>query len=132
MALETYNMTMPRTIYSGKDALKNLQTVVAGAKKVAVFTDKGILSTGLVELPLAQLKEAGVETLVISDLPPEPTYGPVQQLVDEFKASGAKVSLKGLALLLVKHSMAWAMASTPVAAAIFRGRFRTMTASRIT
>ena len=89
MALETYNMTMPRTIYSGKDALKNLQTVVAGAKKVAVFTDKGILSTGLVELPLAQLKEAGVETLVISDLPPEPTYGQVQKLVDEFKASGA-------------------------------------------
>lgn len=70
MALETYNMTMPRTVYSGKDALKNLQTVVAGAKKVAVFTDKGILSTGLVDLPLAQLKEAGVETLVISDLPP--------------------------------------------------------------
>lgn len=89
MALETYNMTMPRTVYSGKDALKNLKTVVAGAKKVAVFTDKGILSTGLVDLPLAQLKEAGVETLVISDLPPEPTYDQVQKLVDEFNASGA-------------------------------------------
>ena len=42
MALETYNMTMPRTVYSGKDALKNLKTVVAGARKVAIFTDKGI------------------------------------------------------------------------------------------
>ena len=89
MAVETYNVTLPRTIYSGKNALSNLKTVVAGAKKVAIFTDKGILSTGLVELPLIQLKEAGVESVVISDLPPEPTYTQVQKLVDEFKASGA-------------------------------------------
>lgn len=89
MALETYNMTMPRTVYSGKNALENLKAVTAGAKKVAVFTDKGILSTGLVDLPLAKLEEAGVETVVISDLPPEPTYAQVQKLVDEFKASGA-------------------------------------------
>lgn len=89
MALKTYNMIMPRTVYSGKDALKNLKTIVAGAKKVAIFTDKGILSTGLVDLPLQELNEAGVETAVISDLPPEPSYGQVQKLVDEFKASGA-------------------------------------------
>lgn len=89
MALKMYNMIMPRTVYSGKDALKNLKTVVAGANKVAIFTDKGILSTGLVDLPLQELNEAGVETVVISDLPPEPTYSQVQKLVDEFKASGA-------------------------------------------
>ena len=89
MALETYNMTMPRTVYSGKNALENLKAVTAGAKKVAVFTDKGILRTGLVDLPLAKLEEAGMETVVISDLPPEPTYAQVQKLVDEFKASGA-------------------------------------------
>lgn len=89
MALETYNMIMPRAIYSGKNALKNLKTITAGAKKVAVFTDKGILSTGLVELPLAELKEAGMETVVISDLPPEPTYSQVQTLVDQFQKSKA-------------------------------------------
>lgn len=89
MALETYSMIMPRAIYSGKNALQNLKAITAGAKKVAVFTDKGILSTGLVDLPLAVLKEAGIETVVISDLPPEPTYGQVQTLVDQFKESGA-------------------------------------------
>lgn len=89
MALETYSMTMPRTVYSGKNALDNLKTLVAGVKKVAVFTDKGILATGLVEHPLARLKEAGVAVEVISDLPPEPTYEQVQKLVDAFKASGA-------------------------------------------
>lgn len=89
MSLEKYSMTMPCTVYSGKDALENLKTIVKDAKKVAIFTDRGILSTGLVDLPLAKLQEAGKETIVISDLPPEPTYMQVQKLVDEFKASGA-------------------------------------------
>ena len=89
MSLEKYSMTMPRTVYSSKDALENLKTIVKDAKKVAIFTDRGILSTGLVDLPLAKLQEAGKETIVISDLPPEPTYMQVQKLVDEFKASGA-------------------------------------------
>lgn len=89
MSLEKYSMTMPRTVYSGMDALGNLKTIVKDAKKVAIFTDRGILSTGLVDLPLAKLQEAGKETIVISDLPPEPTYMQVQKLVDEFKASGA-------------------------------------------
>ena len=88
MALETYSMSMPRTVYSGKNALDNLKNAVKGATKVAIFTDKGILSTGLVDLPLAKLKEIGMETIVISDLPPEPTYAQVQKLVDEFRASG--------------------------------------------
>jgi alcohol dehydrogenase class IV len=87
MALETYNLTMPHTVFSGKDAMRNLKTVTAGAKKVAVFTDKGILSTGLLDYPLQYLQD--VETVVISDLPPEPTYAQVQKLVDEFQASGA-------------------------------------------
>lgn len=92
MSLEKYSMTMPRTVYSGMDALENLKTIVKDAKKVAIFTDRGILSTGLVDLPLAKLQEAGKETIVISDLPPEPTYMQVQKLVDEFKASGTSLS----------------------------------------
>ena len=89
MALTTYNMTLPRTVYSGEKAMEQLRTVVAGARKAAVFTDAGILSTGLVDYPLSQLKEAGMEYVVISDLPPEPTYAQVQKLVDQFKTSGA-------------------------------------------
>ncbi len=89
MALTACSMTMPRAVYSGEGAMQNLKSLAAGAEKVAVFTDSGVLSTGLVEYPLAQLKEAGIPYLVISDLPPEPTYAQVQKLVDEFNASGA-------------------------------------------
>lgn len=91
MALETYQMTMPRKVYSGKNALENLTAIAANVPKTAVFTDEGILRTGLLDLPLAKLKEAGTETLVISDLPPEPTYAQVQKLVDVFRASGAEL-----------------------------------------
>lgn len=84
-----FELKMPSIIYSGENALQKLNTVVEGAKKVAIFTDKGILDTGLVDFPLMVLKTAGVDTIVFSDLPPEPTYGQVQKLIDEFKASGA-------------------------------------------
>lgn len=88
MALKTYSMIMPRVVYSGENALENLKTVVQNAGKVGIFTDKGILRTGLVELPLAKLRESGVDAVIFSDLPPEPSYLQVQKLVDEFRASG--------------------------------------------
>ena len=89
MSVEKYVMNMPRTVYSGVNALDNLTTVVKNAKKVAIFTDRGILATGLVDLPMAKIREAGKEVVVFSDLPPEPTYSQAQKLVDEFRASGA-------------------------------------------
>lgn len=87
--MDQFTMRMPTAVYGGKGALQNLKAAAAGAAKAAVFTDRGILDTGLLEMPLAVLREAGVESTVISDLPPEPTYGQVQQLVEQFHASGA-------------------------------------------
>ena len=49
--MDKYNMVLPRITYSGVDALENLRRVVAGCKKAAIFTDKGILGAGLVDLP---------------------------------------------------------------------------------
>ena len=89
MSLEKYVMNMPRTVYSGVNSLENLKTVVSGATKVAVFTDRGLLASGLVDLPIAKIKEAGKEVVVFSDLPAEPTYMQAQKLVDEFRESGA-------------------------------------------
>ena len=57
-------------------------------KRLALFTDKGIEATGLVELPLEQIRQFGAEAVVLDDLPPEPTYGQVQKLVDQCRESG--------------------------------------------
>ena len=89
MSLEKYVMNMPRSVYSGVNSLENLKTVVSGATKVAVFTDRGLLASGLVDLPIAKIKEAGKEVVVFSELPAEPTYRQAQKLVDEFRVSGA-------------------------------------------
>ncbi|MBO6039570.1 MAG: iron-containing alcohol dehydrogenase [Oscillospiraceae bacterium] len=89
MSVEKYVMNMPRTVYSGVNSLDNLKTVVREAKKVAIFTDRGILASGLVDIPMAKIKEAGKEVVVFSDLPAEPTYMQAQKLVDAFRESGA-------------------------------------------
>ena len=89
--LTKYNLKMPHAVYSGENALENLEKILRteGARKVAVFTDKGIEGTGLLEYPLEQIRKAGVEHLILDELPPEPTYAQAQALVDAFKASGA-------------------------------------------
>lgn len=89
--LKQYKLKMPPTVYSGEGALENLRTILEenGVKKLAVFTDRGIEAAGLLEFPLDQVKRAGVEYVVLDDLPAEPTYAQVQVLVDVFKTSGA-------------------------------------------
>ena len=89
--MDKYNMVLPRITYSGVDALENLRQVVAGCKKAAIFTDKGILGAGLVDLPQEIVRSAGVETVILSDIPAEPSYGAVQMLVDEFRTLGADI-----------------------------------------
>jgi len=89
--IEKYNLKMPHAVYSGENSLENIKTILLAnkVKKLAVFTDKGIESAGLLDYPMEFVKQSGVETVIIDDLPPEPTYGQAQKLVDEFKASGA-------------------------------------------
>ena len=89
--LTKYNLKMPHEIFSGEDALENLKTILKNnnVKKVAVFTDKGIQGAGLLDYPMAKIQAAGVESIILNDLPPEPTYAQVQALVDAYKASGA-------------------------------------------
>ena len=87
--LTQYTLQMPKLTCGGENTLEKIPEIVKDAAKVAVFTDKGIEGTGLLELPLAQLKKAGKEYVVFDELPPEPTYAQAQKEVDAFKASGA-------------------------------------------
>lgn len=88
--LKDYNLKMPHTVYSGEHALYQIKTVIGtDVKKIAVFSDKGIIEAGLLELPLSKIKETGTEFVIISDLAAEPTYEQVQAVVDVFKQSGA-------------------------------------------
>ena len=109
--LTQYNLKMPHAVYGGENAMDNITAIIKarGAKKVAMFTDKGIEGAGLFALPEEAVKASGAEYYVLDELPPEPSYMAVQKLVDEFKASGADLivacgggsvmdSAKGIAL----------------------------------
>lgn len=90
MSLTKYKLEMPRIIYSGENALENIKTILEdNFKKVAIFTDKGILATGLIELPLEMIKQSGTEYEIIDDLPVEPTCDQAQTVIDRFKAMKA-------------------------------------------
>ena len=89
--LTKYNLKMPHAVYGGENAMDSIADIIKSlnAKKVAMFTDKGLRSLGLFDMPEAVVKAAGVEYYVLDELPPEPSYMAVQAVVDEFKKSGA-------------------------------------------
>lgn len=59
--LTQYELRMPRAVFAGEHAMKNISTILRdnGASRIAIFTDKGIESAGLLELPLAEIKRSG-------------------------------------------------------------------------
>lgn len=87
----SYCLKVPSTIYSGADSLNRISEVLKkeNAKRVAVFSDKGIEKTGLLEKPLALVREACEDVLLLTDLPAEPSYAQAQALVDECNSWGA-------------------------------------------
>lgn len=88
--LTQYTLKMPRTVFSGDNALDRMAGVIgSGVKKIAVFTDQGIIGAGLLELPLSKIKETGKDYVVFDELEAEPTYEQAQATVDAFRRSGA-------------------------------------------
>ena len=86
-----YNLKMPHAVYGGENSIDNMTAILKTnqVKRAAIFTDKGILASGLFALPEAAVKAAGADYYVLDEIPPEPSYIAVQTIVDRFKASGA-------------------------------------------
>lgn len=81
----------PKAVYAGQGALAQLPPLVKGAKRVAVFSDRGIERSGALAEPLRLLGEAGVAYTLLTDLPAEPTYLQAQAVVDAFRRTDADV-----------------------------------------
>ncbi|WP_313126878.1 iron-containing alcohol dehydrogenase, partial [Proteiniclasticum ruminis] len=91
--LQTYTLKMPQAVFGGENSLDQITTVLKqrNVKRAAIFTDKGILATGLFSLPEEAVKAAGADYYILSDIPAEPSYEAVQNIVDEYKKSGADI-----------------------------------------
>lgn len=89
--LDKYNLKMPKEVYSGVNALDKMKDILKGKSKVVIFTDKGISNSGLLEIPLQYVKEAGVSYELLDDLKVEPSCDEVQEVVDRFKTTNAEL-----------------------------------------
>lgn len=87
--LVNYSLKMPKKIFAGEHGLENIEHLVKDAKKIVIFTDKGILGANLLEIPIQILDSLGKDYEILSDIPAEPDYYQAQHMVDAFKATGA-------------------------------------------
>lgn len=85
-----YSCKMPKAAYCGQEAIGQLKVLCSGIGRAAVFSDRGIERSGVLETPLRLLQEAGVEVSLLLDLPAEPTCDQAQQVVDTFLACKAQ------------------------------------------
>lgn len=91
--IKNYALKLPQVVYGGEDATGQLVSVIekAGAKNVAVFTDPSLRKLGLVDPALAAIKEAGAEAHIFDNIPAEPSYIQVQEVVDEVTGTGTEL-----------------------------------------
>lgn len=87
--LKQYSLKMPGKVYCGENAIENMGQILQGCRKVAIFTDKGIEASGVLDIPMEQIKKAGVDKVILNGLPAEPSYGQAQHIIDTFRESGA-------------------------------------------
>ncbi len=85
-----YSCFLPSSLFSGENALAALPSLLQGAQKVAVFSDRGVERCGALAKALQPLGNSGVALEVISDLPSEPTCDEAQRVVDQFRSWGAQ------------------------------------------
>jgi alcohol dehydrogenase len=88
--LTDFILQMPQTVYAGEHALENIPKIIKDVKKVAVYSDQGILAAGLLDYPLSLIKNTGVEVVIVDNLPTEPTCDEAQEVINRFKESGAE------------------------------------------
>ncbi len=95
--LTQYNLKMPHAVYGGENAMDNITAIIKarGAKKVAMFTDKGIEGAGLFALPEDRQGLRRRSTSCWTSCPRSLSYTAVQKLVDEFKDPAQTSSWRG-------------------------------------
>ncbi|MGL6200044.1 MAG: iron-containing alcohol dehydrogenase [Lachnospiraceae bacterium] len=81
----TYQIKIPSNIYCGEGSIAKVKEIIKKeqVKQVLIFTDKGIVATGLVKLLEDVLGEAGVRYRINDDLQAEPSYQDIEKVIAE-------------------------------------------------
>lgn len=78
---------IPACTYAGEGSIAKLKDIIEkeGAKSILLFTDPGIIKTGLVNLVKDVLDEMNAKYTIFSELRPEPAYTDVEALLEQVK-----------------------------------------------
>lgn len=84
-------LRLPNTVFSGLGSLQNIESILKNnnVSRLAIFTDRGIRGVGLLDCVLQIIDRTGTPYSIFDNLPPEPSYTQVQELVDECRAYDA-------------------------------------------
>lgn len=85
----TYQLKLPGIVYGGANALQKLSEIAQNYHKAALFTDQGIRKAEITKKPEELLARSGLSVTVLDQLPAEPTYLQAQEVVEQFKQTGA-------------------------------------------
>ena len=89
---KTYKLKLPGAICSGENAMDTLGEIVGDKyKKIALFTDQGIVRAGVIDKPLSLLQKTGAQILVLDELPSEPAWEAAQEIADRCLEFGAEL-----------------------------------------
>ena len=91
MMMETYSLSMPKSVNAGEKSSAKITDILKkeGVAKVALFTDKSILSLGLAQPVTDAIKAAGVDYVLFDDLASEPTVYQADDVIRQFMDCGA-------------------------------------------
>ncbi|HJC23035.1 MAG TPA: iron-containing alcohol dehydrogenase [Candidatus Eisenbergiella merdavium] len=88
--LKQYSLKMPSRVFGGNGSLTEMENIVRG-RRIAVFTDKGIEKSGLLDIPLSIAGKAGAQSIILDELPTEPDYMQAQETIGLFRETGAEL-----------------------------------------
>lgn len=81
----SYQIKISSCVYGGKGCIEKVKEIAVreGARKVLVFTDKGMRATGILDILTEILEESGIAYQVFDNLVAEPAYQDVERLMKE-------------------------------------------------
>ena len=89
--MEQYALVMPQAVYAGHGATGRITEILRKeqARKVALFTDRSILSLGLLDPVTDAIGKAEAEYILFQDLATEPTVYDADGVIQRFMSCGA-------------------------------------------
>ena len=94
--MKDFIFKMPAKVRFGEGIHTKLGTILKdemGFNKVFIATDKGIVSTGIIDKIKTGLDQGGIDYIVYDELIPDPTIEVVDEAAEVLRKSGADVVL---------------------------------------